>query len=206
MNEQGYDILKDELTKNEGSFSKTTNFMLAIDLMSKGEELASTQVTKANLANIIKILCNKLKLNEEPEEDQDFETKDTNISPKENEEEGSTTQSNVNSVIKNSEKVCKFYRKGSCKHGKSGKSFVYSHPLTCKKFEFFGYKEGGCKDRKCNKLHLSLCKIFMKHLTCKYGDKCKYFHPRKLQSKYQNQNPSFSPILTRKTFICTNGE
>ena len=44
MNEQGYDILKDELTKNEGSFSKTTNFMLAFDLMSKGEELTGVPI------------------------------------------------------------------------------------------------------------------------------------------------------------------
>ena len=70
LNEQGYDILKEELSKNEATFSKTTNVMLAFDLMAKGEELSSTQVTKAHLANIIKILCNKLKWNEEPEEEQ----------------------------------------------------------------------------------------------------------------------------------------
>ena len=56
LNEQGYNILKDELNKNEEmSFSKTSNVMLAIDLMAQGEEITSTQVTKANLANIIKI-------------------------------------------------------------------------------------------------------------------------------------------------------
>ena len=70
LNEQGYDILKEELSKNEATFSKTTPVMLAFDLMAKGEELSSTQVTKAHLANIIKILCNKLKWNEEPEEEQ----------------------------------------------------------------------------------------------------------------------------------------
>ena len=54
LNEEGYDILKDELTKNVGPFSKTTNVMLALDLMATGEDL--TNVTKAHLANIIKIL------------------------------------------------------------------------------------------------------------------------------------------------------
>ena len=73
LSEQGYDILKDELTKNENTFSKTTNVMLAFDLMAKGEEITSTQVTKAHLANIIMILCNKLKWNEEPEEQIDIE-------------------------------------------------------------------------------------------------------------------------------------
>ena len=66
LNEQGYDILKDELTKCEGPFSKTQNVMLALDLMAKGEEL--TQVTKAHLSNIIKVLCVKLRWNEEPVE------------------------------------------------------------------------------------------------------------------------------------------
>ena len=60
LNEQGYDLLKEELSKNEATFSKTTNVMVAFDLMAKGEELSYTQVTKAHLANIIKILCNKL--------------------------------------------------------------------------------------------------------------------------------------------------
>ena len=73
LNDQGYDILKDDLSKNEGTFSKTTNVMLAFDLMENEEELTSTQVTKAHLANIIKILCNKLKWIEEPEDPQNCE-------------------------------------------------------------------------------------------------------------------------------------
>ena len=91
--------------------------------MAKGEELSSTQVTKAHLANIIKILCNKLKWNEEPEEEQNFENQvenDTNESTKVNEDEESN--SNVNTERKDSEKTCKFFKVGKCKHGKSGKS------------------------------------------------------------------------------------
>ena len=94
LNEQGYDLLKEELSENEATFSKTTNVMVAFDLMAKGEELSYTQVTKAHLANIIKILCNKLKWNEEPEEEQDFENqveKDSNESTKVNEDEESNS-------------------------------------------------------------------------------------------------------------------
>ena len=99
LNSQGYDILQEELSKNEGPFSKTHNVMLALDLMAKGEELTSTQVTKAHLANIIKILCNKLKWNEEPEENQNSENENSNVPPKENEDE-EPTHLNVNNVVK----------------------------------------------------------------------------------------------------------
>ena len=68
-------------------------------------------------------------------------------------------------VTKNSEKICKFYRSGKCKHGKSGKkpdqngkTCDFSHPQTYKKFELFGYKEKGSASKNCNKLHLLLCK------------------------------------------------
>ena len=49
LNEEGYNILKDELTKHIGPFSTTSNVMLALDLMALGEELISTKVTKTHL-------------------------------------------------------------------------------------------------------------------------------------------------------------
>ena len=97
-------------------------------------------------------------------------------------------------MIKSSQEICKFYRAGKCNHGTSGKTSdktgkicAYSHPQTCKKFELYGNKEKGCKMKKCNNLHLSLCKVFMKHQTCKFGNKCRYFHPHKLKSNNQKQ-------------------
>ena len=195
LNDQGYDILKDELSKNENEniFSKTNNVMLAFDLMEKGEEL-TTKVTKANLANIIKILCNKLKFNEEPEEDQVPENKDITISTNEKDE---TRNEETPSMKKNSEKTCKFYKTGNCKYGKSGKtkdqngkSCEFNHPPTCKKFELFGYKKGGCKYKKCSKLHVSLCKMFMRQKNFKYGDDCKFFHPRRLKNNSQIKKPT----------------
>ena len=60
----------------------------------------------------------------------------------------------------------------------------------------YGYKEGGCKERKCSKLHMSLCKIFMKHEDCKFGDNCKYYHPKKL--RVQGQNKNLTPNQTVK--------
>ena len=145
LNENGSKILGELLTQNEGPFSKTTNVMLAFDLMEKGEELTSTQVTKAHLANIIKILCNKLKWIEEPEDPQNFENEvktDAKVEIKETDDEN---QSNVKHEVKNPEKNCKFYKRGKCKHGRSGKnkdqngkSCDFMHPQTCKKFDLFG--------------------------------------------------------------------
>ena len=45
--------------------------MLALDLMATGENLTSTNFTKAHLANIIKNVCTKLKWNEETEDPND---------------------------------------------------------------------------------------------------------------------------------------
>ena len=121
LNEQGYDILKDELTKCEGPFSKTQNVMLALDLMAKGEELSSTQVTMAHLSNIIKLLCVKLRWNEEPLEVKNEETNDSGEYTEKN-EEVEKNSSHVSNVMKNSEKLCRFYKRGQCKYGKSGKT------------------------------------------------------------------------------------
>ena len=190
LNEQGYDILKDELTKYEGSFSKTQNVMLALDLMARGEDISSTQVNKVHLANIIKFLCIKLKWNEEPVDMKSLENKTKNSDDSTQAgEEIEKINTNVSLVMKHSEIICNFYKRGKCKYGKSGRTkdqngkvCEFSHPPTCKRFELYGFKEGGCKDKKCGKLHLSFCKIFMRYQNCKYGEKCNFFHPKKLKN------------------------
>ena len=44
--EEGYSILKEELTKQTGPFSRTNNVMLALDLLEKGDDLSFGMVTK----------------------------------------------------------------------------------------------------------------------------------------------------------------
>ena len=48
LNDFGSKTLKDVLTKTEGPFSKSENVMLALELMEKGQELASNQITKVS--------------------------------------------------------------------------------------------------------------------------------------------------------------
>ena len=177
LNEVGYKSLKDELIKNEnyGPFSKTPDIMLALDLLAKGET-NSNQVTKAHLYNIIKVLCTHLEWNEE-----ETEEKITKSDITENQDESSSLSnanvlSNNSQESKNSQEICKFYKSSNCKHGRSGKkldsngkAYAFSHPPLCKKFEMHGYKKERCKNRKCDKLHLNLCKIYMRHYSCKFG-------------------------------------
>ena len=185
--------------------------MLAFDLMAKGDLMSSNQVTKVNLINLIKILCEQLEWTEEEHLQSDSEaTEDSSNAGVEN--NSVPTQKG----IKNSQEICKFIKSGNCHYGrtgkkrdKGGKSCAYMHPPTCKKFELYGNKEQGCKKKNCDKLHLNLCKIFMKYKSCKYEGKCKYFHPKKFknidQQKPENQScqqqkdekPSYAQIVTR---------
>ena len=58
LNERGSKALKEVLSgQNLGPFSKNDNVMLALELMEKGQELASNQITKVHLTNIIKAIC-----------------------------------------------------------------------------------------------------------------------------------------------------
>ena len=194
LKENSYKNLKEQLDKLETQFSKSDNKMLAFDLISKGE--MTTQVTKVHLINIIKVLCKNLDWTE----DEQMETLDNIEENQEEESPGNSSvqpgNSNVQLVRKELKNgVCKFFKSGNCKHGKSGKTpdnsgkkCSFDHPQLCKKHELFGDSDEGCKNgRNCNKLHLNLCKHFMKFQSCKYEEKCKFFHPRKIKMKIQNK-------------------
>lgn len=178
LNDFGSKTLKDVLTKTEGPFSKSENVMLALELMEKGQELASNQITKVHLTNIIKAICTHLEWTEELNEQGTITE-----APEDPMEENKNIPLSVSNVKKESENICKFYRSGKCKHGSSGKTCKFNHPTTCKKFELYGNKENGCKVKNCEKLHLSLCKLFMKQ----YGNKCRYFHPKRLMQISQEK-------------------
>ena len=166
LKQSSYDILKEELEKNEvslGPFSKSTNMMQAFDLMEKGDLMSSNQVTKINLINIIKLLCSKLEWTEDLEEN-----KKTNTEVKDDSSENENkTQVNVQDENKKTQQNCKFYMVGKCQFGKNGKKpnkdgkiCAFSHLPTCKKFENYSHnKEEGCRNKKCDKMHLKVCKF-----------------------------------------------
>ena len=128
---------------------------------------------------------------EEPKketQDEEQEIKNKESTTEQNEENDNDSK-NAQNVTK---EICKYYKNGKCHYGKSGKKMdkrgkicAFSHPITCKKFDNFGFKENGCKNRKCEKLHLNVCKIFMRHKLCKYGEDCRFYHPKKLKNSNQ---------------------
>ena len=75
----------------------------------------------------------------------------------------SVSDSNKNGGELPKKKICQKYRRGSCPHGSSGRRSAlgkdrcpYEHPKLC-----FGWRKGGAD----------------KQLGCKWGNKCKFFHP-----------------------------
>ena len=89
--------------------------------------------------------------------------------------------------------TCKFLQNGNCHFGRSGKRpdqngkvCAFSHPKVCRKHEMFGK----CMNHKCEKLHLRLCREFMNLQTCRYGNNCRFFHPRSLK----NLNDGLTPL------------
>ena len=82
--------------------------------------------------------------------------------------ESVTTQSEADNKEK-PKNICKFLRKGSCKHGMSGK------------------KDGGCSF-----FHPKLCNRFIQHGTrqprgCNKGNSCKFFHPQMCMNSLRKQ-------------------
>ena len=88
-------------------------------------------------------------------------------------------QINVDNKQHNEEriKVCHFYSKGICKHGKVGQDCKFKHPPYCKKFLAYGPKSrSGCdKGQDCELFHPKMCKRSVEHHVC-YNAKCTYFH------------------------------
>ena len=199
LKEDSYAILKSVLDSSELPFSKSTNSMLAFDLLEKGDLMSSNQVTKINLVNIIKILCEQLDWTLESEEKIESENVTNGNSLDETNLEIKSVPTSAQTVVKNLQDVCKFYRSGHCQHGRSGKKVIdgkscaFLHPQICKKFEMFGYVTNqGCKNKKCEKLHLKVCKTFMRYKSCNYGQNCKFHHPKKIEK--------YKPIQTCEPF------
>ena len=81
-------------------------------------------------------------------------------------------------------RVCRFYKRGHCKFGKSGKNkegkCPYEHPATCKLFDMKGWHRFGCKNRRCRQLHRDCCRTWMDRGVCsrkEEGTECRFYHP-----------------------------
>ena len=78
---------------------------------------------------------------------------------------------------------CHLFWQGKCPFGTSGRSSSDGskcegwHPKKCQKFIKFGFKEGGCTDKKCLDLHPKICFKNMQGKKCNKID-CTFLHPQ----------------------------
>ena len=80
-----------------------------------------------------------------------------------------------------SEKICYFYRKGICTHGRKGQQCKYRHPNLCHKFKLYGNDQSkGCTaGSSCSFLHPVQCNQLKQKGHCSRTG-CQFFHPKRL--------------------------
>ena len=222
-NKSIHEIL-DSQFKNVGPFSKETDqsdIMSGLsDLwkaMEKGGELKSSKVQKDHLFSFIKAVAihqgwaeefvqqtgdDEIEEANDCDDNQEDEIDDTH----EKDQNGKRSESVKKTLNVNIERkdlhsnVCKFYRSAKCIYGMDGKTkdkrgntCQYDHPTICKKFKMFEKNpEKGCQEKECDKMHVKFCKWYQ---DCKNKENCKFYHPKRKQTKLMKSNNqhSFQP-------------
>ena len=100
--------------------------------------------------------------------------------------------------------VCRYYKRGTCKHGKKGDDCMYAHPGKCFKYLKFGDDEHkGCKNRTCQYLHPPLCRLVESGRVCR-RENCKFLHRKSalkncknlaLDKIPRNRNRNYSEVV-----------
>lgn len=109
-----------------------------------------------------------------------------------------TSQSGATPTRESEMPVCKYYVRGTCKHGVSGTNCQYRHPNLCRKLLTHGpVGQHGCtRGRKCQFLHPKLCRNSIRHHEC-LAENCKLHH---IKGTKRIRNENFeSPDRTRTT-------
>ena len=77
----------------------------------------------------------------------------------------------------NPKQVCPFYRKGTCRHGISGRGCPRLHPSACRKLLTHGNKgpRGCTRGSQCDKFHPKMCPTSLKNGEC-LRESCKLRH------------------------------
>ncbi|KAK4295001.1 hypothetical protein Pmani_004385 [Petrolisthes manimaculis] len=105
------------------------------------------------------------------------------------------TNANPSSNTRNP-RVCRYYRKGTCKHGVSGKGCKFYHPKPCQRLISHGPKgKRGCTlGSKCPNYHPILCRNSIQKQICVNKDST-YTHIRgtKREQREQEDPKNHSP-------------
>ena len=133
-----------------------------------------------------------------------------------NEKNKSEASSRKNESQKGTELVCKYYKKGRCKHGLKGRNCNFLHPKACPKLMKFGNKgPNGCKQGvNCPNFHPRMCATSLRYGEC-LVDSCTFTHIKGTKRKvfqsleegnkqsqqspqnFQSKENDFLPILEK---------
>ena len=121
--------------------------------------------------------------------------KSSNSIPLENNAE--TTKTETENASPPKAAICKNYRRGTCKHGASGKNLIsgspchYRHPRKCPKFIKFGRNgTNGCDKERCELFHPILCRNSVRNSEC-LNKSCTYTH---LKGTARKRSPVSQPV------------
>ena len=85
--------------------------------------------------------------------------------------------------------ICRFYKKGKCKHGIKGRNCQYYHPKACSKLMKYGNKgPKGCgAGIKCANYHPRMCASSIKQGQC-LNEACTFTHVKGTRRKALQEN------------------
>ena len=114
---------------------------------------------------------------------QETEHEDDRESPRRGRQTENNTQPAPRDNSKNNA-ICEMYKRRECPHGRTGKTTIdgkacnKAHPPRCRKYCTNGLnKKGGCKfGNECKYWHPRLCRDSVKNKLCLKKDTCTFFH------------------------------
>ena len=88
--------------------------------------------------------------------------------------------------------ICRYFRRGTCRHGLRGTECKFSHPKMCRKYLQHGTRQPtGCNlGKRCKFFHPLMCMDSLRKSEC-YNDDCTYHHVKgtRRQPKHTKNQP-----------------
>ena len=103
---------------------------------------------------------------------------------------------------KKSASVCRYFRRGTCRHGLRGNECKFTHPQMCRKYLQHGtHQPTGCNlGKRCKFFHPLMCMDSLRKSEC-YNDDCTYHHvkgtrrqPKHVQNHQGSTNHPPKPL------------
>ena len=126
------------------------------------------------------------------------ETDNLDPEPASNVESDGRTLPNHKDATSSSEKsaaICRYFRRGTCRHGLRGTECKFTHPQMCRKYLQHGTRQPtGCNlGKRCKFFHPLMCMDSLRKSEC-YNDDCTYHHVKgtRRQPKHTKNQQGFT--------------